>query len=388
MNHVHLDAIGGVAGDMFAACLLDACPGLTERTTCAAGAVSGVACALAAHRDHVLGGSRFVVDAAAGHHHHHSHWASIRARIEDADLGAAVKRHAIGIFALLADAEARVHGVEPDAVAFHEVGAADSIADIVAAAVLIDAMDATWSVSALPVGGGRVRTAHGVMPVPAPATALLLQGFSTIDDGVTGERVTPTGAAILRYLDCHAPRSREPRRLARSGIGFGTRTLPGMSNCLRAMIFDEAAGEGATAPDAHRTLAVIAFEVDDQSAEDLAAGLDFLRAQPGVHDVLQMPAFGKKGRMAAHVQVLAAPESAEAAIEACFRATTTIGLRVHMVAGRALPRRIEQREVDGRRVRIKHVERPGGATAKVESDDLPSAGDQSKRARLRRRIEP
>ena len=387
MNHVHLDAIGGAAGDMFAACLLDAFPGLTERTIRAATAVSGAACALAAHRDHVLGGSRFVVDAAPGHHHHHTHWASIRARIEAADLGLVVKRHAVGIFALLADAEARVHGVEPDAVAFHEVGAADSIADIVAAAVLIDAMDATWSVSALPVGGGRVRTAHGVMPVPAPATALLLEGFSAIDDGVTGERVTPTGAAILRHLDCHAPRSREPRRLARTGIGFGTRMLPGISNCLRAMIYDEAAGEGAAAPDAHRTLAVIAFEVDDQSAEDLAAGLDFLRAQPGVHDVLQMPAFGKKGRMTAHVQVLAAPASAEAAIEACFRATTTIGLRLHTVEGRALPRRIEEREVDGRRVRIKHVERPGGATAKIESDDLLAAGDQAARARLRRRME-
>ncbi|MBV9750292.1 MAG: LarC family nickel insertion protein, partial [Acetobacteraceae bacterium] len=292
MTHVHLDPVGGVAGDMFAAALLDACPEHEASTVEAAARVAGVRCRVLRHRDHVLSGIRFDVEAAYEHglheqehdhgrHHHHTAWRDIRLRLQSASLPASVARHAVGIFALLAEAEARVHGIEPEAVTFHEVGAADSIADIVAAAWLIAAQgEATWSVGPLPLGSGRVRTAHGTMPVPAPATALLLQGFETFDDGIPGERVTPTGAAILRYLGCAPGTGKTPRRLARTGLGFGTRTLPGLSNCLRALVFEAQPADTAAG---HRELAVIQFEVDDQSAEDLATGLDRLRATEGVH---------------------------------------------------------------------------------------------------------
>ena len=114
-------------------------------------------------------------------------------------LDPAVRRRALAIFSLLAEAEARVHGCAVEDVLFHEVGAWDSIADIVSAAFLIEESAATnWTVGAIPLGAGRVHTAHGLLPVPAPATALLLEGFPFIDDGVGGERVTPTGAAIVR----------------------------------------------------------------------------------------------------------------------------------------------------------------------------------------------
>ena len=395
MRHIHLHPLGGAAGDMFVACLLDAFPEHRAAVVEAAAALAHVGCRVLPHEDGTLTGSRFVVEDAPhahghGHGHSHAHWRDIRARLEDSPLAPAVRAHAVGIFAVLAEAEGRVHGVPADAVTFHEVGAADSIADIVAAAAVIEAMaPARWSVASLPLGGGTVQTAHGTMPVPAPATALLLEGFAMHDDGIAGERVTPTGAAILRYLQCGAA---APGRgtLRRSGYGFGTRRLPGVSNCLRALVFEEKGADAA--PSHHRELAVISFEVDDQSGEDLATGLDRLRAVPGVHDVLQMAAFGKKGRLATHVQVLAAPDGLDAAVEACFQETTTIGLRTHTVEGRALSRRFAAVEVEGREATVKLVERPGedGATVvtgKAEADHLRPVASHAARIRLRQEAE-
>ena len=285
-----------------------------------------------------------------------------------------------------------MHGIAVDHVAFHEVGAWDSIADVVAAAHLVAALGATrWSVGALPLGSGFVRTQHGLLPVPAPATALLLQGFPTRDDGVPGERVTPTGAAILRHL-CKAagpgetagPGSTGPRVLGRTGIGFGTRRLPGLSNCVRVLAFDEA----AAAPHAdHRAIAVIEFEVDDQSGEDLAMGLDRLRMREDVLDVVQMPVFGKKGRMMTHIRLLARADALDAVAGACFSETATLGLRHAVVAGRALPRRAATVDVAGRTVRVKLAERPDGRTAKAEADDALGQGGHAARVALRREAE-
>ncbi|MGU3466728.1 LarC family nickel insertion protein [Methylobacterium sp. C33D] len=419
--HIHLDALGGVAGDMFAAALLDAFPEHQAGVSASVRAVDArIACAVRAHNDGILSGARFAVSAPGaepgpaphrhehpgrhdhphphdhghqhghqhdhGHAHHHGHrpWSEIRAALTDADLAPSVRAHALGIFGHLAAAEARVHGIAVDAVAFHEVGAFDSIADIVAAAHLIAALAArSWSVSALPLGSGRVRTQHGPLPVPAPATTLLLAGFPTLDDGIPGERVTPTGAAILRHLCGDDPGRGRPRGiLGRTGIGFGTKVLPGLSNCLRALVLEEAAPRPG-----RRDLAVIAFEVDDQSGEDLALGLDRLRAEPGVLDVVQAPVLGKKGRMTAHIQALVRPESLEAAIAACFRETTTIGLRYHHVEGAVLDRESRTVEQAGRPVRVKVVDRPGGRTAKAEADDARDHAGHAARATLRREAE-
>jgi uncharacterized protein (TIGR00299 family) protein len=407
-HHFHLDPLGGAAGDMFVACVLDAFPELRDGAVAAATTAAGLDCKLLPHHDHVLTGSRFAVgedDAPPSHDHHHHHhdhdhgqdddhhhhdgqdhghtrWSHIRTDLETSSLSPAVRAHAIGIFTLLAQAEARVHGIVLDEVAFHEVGAQDSIADVVAAAWLIDALSpASWSLGPLPLGGGTVRTAHGVMPVPAPATALLLEGFAMTDDGIGGERVTPTGAAILRYLS-PIPRPRAPGVLRQTGLGFGTRRLPGTSNVLRLLAF--APPEAASGVIPHRELSVIAFEVDDQTPEDLAMALERLRALDGVHDALQMAAWGKKGRMAAHIQVLARPEVLDAVVEACFRETTTIGLRTHLVHGRALTRRMHTVLLDGEVLRVKSVDRPGGRSGKTEADDLVSAESQT--ARMARRL--
>ena len=179
--HVHLDAQGGIAGDMFVAAMLDAWPEFEESLGAALDQIDlpeGVTAASVAHTDEVLVGRRFAVARVngPGHDHHprdsheHREFRHIRSMLSSSGLRPPVRERAIAIFGLLAEAEAQVHGVGPDEVTFHEVGAWDSIVDIVAAAALIDLCgESTWSVSPLPLGSGRVVTAHGVLPVPAPA---------------------------------------------------------------------------------------------------------------------------------------------------------------------------------------------------------------------------
>jgi uncharacterized protein (DUF111 family) len=243
-----------------------------------------------------------------------------------------------------------------------------------------------WTSAPLPIGSGRIKAAHGVLPVPAPAAALLLQGLPVIDDGVPGERVTPTGAALAAYLiEGGAPLGGRIGQLSRSGVGFGARTLPGVSNCMRVLAFDEATA-AAAGPIGRRQLAVVTFEVDDQSPEDLATGLDHVRALHGVFDVTQNSVAGKKGRVAAHVQVLVAPRELENVIAACFEETTTIGLRYQLTEGALLRRRLETVEIEGERLQVKIVDRPGGArSGKAEAADVTSHRGQAARARLRRK---
>ena len=404
---LHFDPLGGVAGDMMVAALLDLKPDLADGLFAALACcplLEGVCAELRPHNDGILSGRRFVVSRHDhdDHHHHHHHashqhdhrrdqgqdhshshghvaWCGIRDALEHAPLEAAVVRHAVAIFTHLAEAEARVHGVAPEDVRFHEVGAWDSIADIVAAAWMIDALGVTGcSTAPLPLGSGRVMTAHGPLPVPAPATALLLEGFAMIDDAIPGERVTPTGAAILRHL-CRRPVSAKPRSLVGSGFGFGARSLPRISNCLRVLAF---ADIDETAPCGR--VAVLEFEIDDQTGEDLAIGLDRLRARPGVLDVVQAPVFGKKGRMMNHVRILARPEALDAVVSAAFDETTTIGVRHRIVERSELLRGKTEVEVDGRRVRLKTAERPGGPTLKAEADDIAPTGDRRAREAVRR----
>jgi uncharacterized protein (DUF111 family) len=221
----------------------------------------------------------------------------------------------------------------------------------------------------------------------------LLQGFPTLDDGIAGERVTPTGAAIVRHLCSTVPARPAQRRLLRTGNGFGLRELPGLSNCLRVLVFDEVQPEvsersAATTPGGdHRELLVIEFEVDDQSPEELAAGVDRLRTREDVFDVVQMPVFGKKGRIMSSLRLLARPDACDAVIAACFRETTTIGLRYRTMAAVALRRNLRAIDVDGCSVRVKVVERPGGVTAKADCDDALAAGGHAERAALRRLAE-
>ena len=268
-------------------------------------------------------------------------------------------------------------------VTFHEVGGWDSTVDIVAAAYLIEALGpARWSCGAIPLGSGRVRCAHGLLPVPVPAVVHLLQGLATYDDGIEGERITPTGAAILKHL-APAQASGEPETLVGIGTGFGSRTLPGLSNVLRVLEF---------APDApaaeQEQVAVLRFEIDDQTPEDLALGLDRLRARPGILDVLQWPAYGKKGRLVAAIQVLAEADSLGGALAAVFDETTTLGVRWSTVARSALARDTATHADALGTVRVKRARRPAGTvTAKAELDDLAGSAGHAAREERRRGAE-
>lgn len=386
--HVHLDPLGGIAGDMFVAAILDAFPeragGLdTALETAGLGRFGSLA--REPYHDGTLAGSRVVVRGPAEPHPHRS-WATIRELLERADLESDVRERALDIFARLARAEGTVHGRDPEDVTFHEVGAWDSILDIVASAWLIESIGAdSWSCTPVPLGSGRIDTAHGPIPVPAPATALLLTGVPCVRDGIPGERVTPTGAAILRHLDPSFGVGAATAVLRRTGSGFGSRPLAGVSNVLRVLIFSEAPSAGDRPPE---RVAVCEFEIDDQTPEDLAVALDRLRLAAGVVDVVQAPVVGKKGRLATHIRLLARPESLDAVFDACFAETSTLGVRWHVVERAVLARSVRVETREGRDIRVKAAMRPdGGVTEKADIADLADAGGRSRREGLRRAVE-
>lgn len=384
-RHIHFEPIGGAAGDMFVGAMLDAFPEAWPTVADAVNAAThGEAKAtLEPWRDHALAGRRFDVVAAEAAHSHRR-LGDIGAMLGQSGLPARIRDRALAIFGLLAKAEGQVHGIDPSQVTFHEVGALDSIGDIVAAAALIDHCDgARYSLGPLPLGSGRVQTAHGTLPVPAPAVVELLQGFVVHDDGIPGERVTPTAAAILRHLSPSAGSPPKGKLIGR-GLGFGARRLPGISNIVRVLVVEPVADTN-NADWQSEQVAALSFEIDDQSPEDLAIALDRLRALEGVLDVLQIPVTMKKGRLAIQVQVLARPDRRTAVIAACFDETTTLGLRFSLVDRAALPRRVIASPSEGG-ARVKLATRPGGRrTAKAEADDVSLDGDRQAREAARHR---
>ena len=384
-GHVHLDAVGGIAGDMFVAACLHAWPDLgdeLEPVVRAAGLPDDWAVESTPGTSHSLAGLRVrFTPPATGAVRPSGDHAAIRERLQASTLPAAVIERAVDIFHHLAVAEATCHGIDVDDVHFHEIADWDSVADIAAAAWLIETVDApTWTVSPPPLGSGTVQTAHGRLPIPAPATSLLLAGLQVVDDGIPGERVTPTGAAILRHLGATTS-SPPPGLISATGHGLGTRELPDRPNMVRLLALDTTTG-GSPTPWDVGAVSVITFEVDDQTPEDLAVGLDSVRAHDGVIDVLQSAVTGKKNRMAAHVQVLCRTDARDRVIAACFEQTTTIGLRWRD-EDRAELRRHQVRRGD---VAGKAVARPDGSmTAKPEIDDLARVGStQADRATARR----
>ncbi|MGU3493348.1 LarC family nickel insertion protein [Xanthobacteraceae bacterium A53D] len=401
--HIHLDPVGGIAGDMFVAALLAARPDLEARvradvaavlpagvgafsiTKVVSGGIAARHVALAPPSTQEMGlvapsaeemaptdlrhTETVAPHAPHGHHHHHDHsghvsFASLKARINAADLAEGTAHAALGILTILANAEAMMHAVPVDEVHFHEVGDWDSLMDVVAAGSAIAALaPAFWSVSPLPLGEGLVKTAHGLLPVPAPATTEILIGFEWRNDGIPGERVTPTGAAILRYIVSDPPVARPAAaRLDAVGYGAGTRQLRGTPNVLRATLFRPAEASETAA------MLEIAFDIDDMTGEEIAVSAERLRAVSGVRDLRLIPAFGKKGRPLTTFALLAEAGAFEPISDAIFAQTSTLGLRYHPVERRVLSR---THGVTAEGLPVKHAQRPGGAmTAKVESDAL------------------
>ncbi len=402
MKAIHLDPVGGIAGDMFVAAMLDAFPSLRERVLADAASVlppqageayvaEGNSGALRALRFGLLADGRSRSEGSAapihhdghvhhdhdgdcGHHHHHRCGGSFRdlvGLIEAAPLHEGTASQAVAILTIIAGAEAAIHQVPVEDVHFHEIADWDSLLDVVAAGSILAALgEVTWALSPLPRGGGLVKTQHGLLPVPAPATATILNGFNWRDDGIAGERVTPTGAAILRHI---VPKEMAcgAGRLVATGTGAGTRHLPGMANVLRALVFEAEEPETGGV----ETVTVISFEVDDMTGEEIGVASDLLRSEPGVLDLTLQQRRGKKGRPAESFQLVVRPESTPAVIAACFAQTATIGLRLHEERRVVLARKHHQ--VDG--IGVKTVCRPGGPTAKAESDHLRGATLEARR---------
>ncbi len=359
-------ALGGVAGDMFAAALFDACPWLYDDflKDLAQLNIEGLDAILSKQTSKGLYAQHFSVNQSTDEKPPRTLPAVIDF-LNGKSLDSGITDVAIDIYRLLAKAEAAVHGKPVETVHFHEVSDWDSMVDILAAAGIIARLDCRqWRIGPLPLGGGTITTAHGDIPLPAPATVQLLESFEWSDDGQPGERVTPTGAAILAYLKPDKLQQKTgAARLAQTGVGCGTRQLADRANIFRVCIFEQPETNMVCSdPVTH-----LAFEVDDMTAEEIAQSIDILRDESGVLDISTVVMQGKKGRQATGLRLLLAPDAMDAVIEQCFRQTTTLGVR-HMNLQRKILHR-DHKEIDG--YPVKTACRPQGTlTAKVERDCL------------------
>lgn len=310
-------------------------------------------------------------DQAAGLHpdHGHSHGeqrkvSQLIGMVQRADLSPWVLERATRALELIGEAEGRVHGQPAAEVTLHEVGALDVLVDVVGGVEGFEQLGIS-RIHSLPValGSGWVRSAHGTIPVPAPATGLLIEGLEIGDDGpVTGEATTPTGAALLRVLTSGPPPV--GWRAVRSGWGAGTRNPAGYANALRLFL-----AQGAVEAE---TVVTLASDLDDLSpeyVEPLRQGL----FDAGALDVQVWGTAMKKGRPGFRIEALTAPDRADAVTDAFFRHSPTAGVRSWRAKRVTLPRRqvvVGTTGGSGGTARVKLVEGPGGVRAKPEYDDV------------------
>ena len=291
----------------------------------------------------------------SGDPHRHRHYGDIVELVKAARLTAAVEARALAIFERIAAAEAKIHDIPVERVHFHEVGAVDSIVDIVGAAICLDAL-AVERVFCDPVevGSGFVDCAHGRLPVPAPATQEILAGVPCSYGGVRGEATTPTGAAILKAsVDEFAP----PARFAPSAVGYGVGQRDfDIPNVLRIVVGECGSEVGAAPTAAHHK---IEANIDDMSPEAYEPLIDYLLAA-GASDVYVTPIVMKKSRPAISLTVLCEAERVDALADAVLNRSTTIGLRVLPFEKRVLPRQVQTVETRLGAVRVKVVTQPDG----------------------------
>jgi uncharacterized protein (TIGR00299 family) protein len=364
----YFDCFSGASGDMILAACLDAGLGLDVlRGDLAALNVPGWSLDAQSIRKQGFAATQIDVRVDPSTDKPHRHLKHIREILEKAGLAPAVRDRALAIFTRLAEAEAAVHGTTVEKVHFHEVGAIDAIVDVVGACLALQRLgvEQVWC-SAIPTGNGTVNCDHGVMPVPAPATAQLLKGVPLAGCDETGELTTPTGAAILTTLSAgYGPVP--TMRIERIGIGAGRREGQRRANILRLLI-----GETAEAADEDEIL-VLEANLDDVSGEIIGHVSDALFAA-GALDVYSTPIYMKKNRPATQLTVLASPNLRDEVEAILFRETTTFGIRSHRCGRRKLDRTFDTVQTAGGEIRIK-VGRWGGRvmTAAPEYEDCRQA---------------
>lgn len=355
MTILYLDCHVGISGDMTVGALLDlGVPLEYLRTELAKLPLPPDSYALSISRTERQHMPALKFDVAVHDHHTQRHYAGIDTMIAGSGLSWPVKEQARLIFRRLAEAEALVHGVAVEDVHFHEVGAVDSIVDIVATAICLDYLGVEQIyAAALPLGSGFVTTAHGRLPVPAPATAELLKGLAVHGDCGPGERVTPTGAAIVAAL-CSGCGKQPAMVLEKTGCGAGGKDFPDCPNILRAFL-----GKSAEANDPAAAVMVVEANIDDSTPEVLGYAMERLFAA-GALDVFFTPIQMKKNRPGVMVSFLCHAELLERLARLLLSETSAIGLR-HYRAGRmVLPRRIVEQQTEFGPVRFKEVSAAGG----------------------------
>jgi len=348
MRICYFDAFSGISGDMTVGALIDAGADRSALVEALRSLGTGAAYEIERTRRRGIAATKFRVRPPEGERHRHlSH---ILRLIDAAGLPARAAQNARSIFERLGEAEAAVHGVTVEKVHFHEVGAADSIADIVGACVALELLGVEEVYcSPINVGGGTVVTEHGRLPVPAPATARLLEGKPVYSIGPQMELTTPTGAAIVATL-ARQFGPLPPLRLGSTGYGAGDADFPEQANVLRVLLGD------ATAPEEAVSVVVLEANIDDSTPEVLGYAMERL-LEAGALDVSLSPLLMKKNRPGTLLRVVARPEDREALAELVLRETSTLGLRLFAAERRLAARRFVEVRTSAGPVRVKVSDR-------------------------------
>ena len=356
-----LDAPSGLAGDMIIATLVDL--GVPE------GVIHAAVAKLPLRGFHLHFGTRVRSGIVATSFDVHVDgpqpertYGSIRAMLDEADLPKGVRARAQATFRRLAESESKVHRMPIDDVHFHEVGAIDAIVDVVGSAAALDHLGARLIVSPLPMGHGRVKARHGILPLPPPAVVDCLRGFPTYDGGIAFELVTPTGAAIV---GAHNEGSARWPSIAseHTGWGAGTADLADRPNLLRAVLGTETSAAATTA-----THAVLEANIDDATGELLGACIETLLAE-GALDAWATPITMKKGRPAYVVGVIGPLAAADHLAGILLRESTSLGVRRHDVTRLERPRHMEEVETRYGRVPVKVAGGPFGPPSRKPEFD-------------------
>jgi len=307
-------------------------------------------------------GTRFLVSLDEERDDHRG-LKEIREVIARGDLSETVKEKSIEIFESLAKVEGEIHNLPPEEVHFHEVGAVDSIIDIVGTVYALEHLHiGSLCVSALPLGSGFVMTAHGKIPVPAPATIALLKGIPVFEAGIPYEMVTPTGAALVKGLAASFG-SMPPMVVREIGYGIGTRDLPDRPNLLRLFIGEEQSGKTVD------TVVVLETNVDDISPEWLGYLMDRL-FDAGALDVVFFPVQMKKNRPGVQIQVIGRPDKKDLLMEIMVRESASLGIRFRYSQRRVLPRSFSEVESPWGKIKVKKVMLEKGPSILVPEYDV------------------
>jgi uncharacterized protein (TIGR00299 family) protein len=354
MKIAYLDCFSGISGDMFIGALIDAGLPLEElRKVFQSLPLEGYSLEATREERNLLFGTRFKVKVT-GDPQPHRRFSDIRDLIRAGNLSPSVRDKSIAIFESIAVEEGKIHGCSAEEVHFHEVGAIDSIVDIVGSVLGMEYLGiGTACASSLPLGSGFVETAHGRIPLPAPATVALLRGIPVHDSGLKEELVTPTGAALVKGL-VHSFGSLPPMVIEKVAYGVGSRNLADRPNLLRILIGQAQGGAN------EETVVILEANLDDTNPEWLGFLMERL-FEAGALDVVFSPGYMKKNRPAVLVHVMGKPHQKDQLMDLLFSESTTLGVRFHFTQRRILERSSVEMDSPWGRMKVKKVFRPDGS---------------------------